>query len=78
MIMAVQILNKFLTAIQPEELFKSLFIDDLQDNYFRNEESLRLTIATLMTSKEESETAIRALQNGIAKLQAKKEKAMVR
>ena len=69
-------LKQILTAIQPEELFKSLFIDDLQDNYFRNEESLRLTIATLMTSKEESETAIRALQDGIAKLQAKKEKAI--
>ena len=69
-------LKQILTAIQPEELFKSLFIDDLQDNYFRNEESLRLTIATLITSKEESETAIRALQDGIAKLQAKKEKAI--
>ena len=69
-------LKQILTAIQPEELFKSLFIDDLQDNYFRNEESLRLTIATLMSSKEESETAIRALQDGIAKLQAKKEKAI--
>ena len=29
-------LKQILTAIQPEELFKSLFIDDLQDNYFRN------------------------------------------
>lgn len=69
-------LKQILIAIQPEELFKSLFIDDLQDNYFRNEESLRLTIATLTTSKEESETVIKTLQEGIAKLQAKKEKAI--
>lgn len=69
-------LKQILTAIQPEELFKSLFIDDLQDSYFRNEESLRLTIATLTTSKEESETVIKTLQEGIAKLQVKKEKAI--
>lgn len=69
-------LKQILTAIQPEQLFKSLFISDLQDNYFRNEESLRLKIATLKHSKEEGEEAINALQEGINKLQVKKAKAI--
>lgn len=69
-------LKQILTAIQPEQLFKSLFISDLQDNYFRNEESLRLKIATLKHSKEEGEEAINVLQEGINKLQVKKAKAI--
>ncbi|STO65058.1 Uncharacterised protein [Haemophilus parahaemolyticus] len=69
-------LKQILVAVNPEELFKSLFIDDLQDNYFRNEESLRLTISTLKTGKEESDAAVQSLQEGIQKLQVQKSKAI--
>ncbi|MBN6063955.1 dynamin family protein [Aggregatibacter actinomycetemcomitans] len=69
-------LKQILTAIQPDALFKSLFIEALQDNYFSNEESIRLIISTLKASKEEGEEAIKALKQGINKLQAQKEKAI--
>ena len=69
-------LKQILVAVNPEELFKSLFIDDLQDNYFRNEESLRLTISTLKTGKEESDAAVQSLQEGIQKLQVQKSKTI--
>lgn len=69
-------LKQILTAIQPESLFKSLFIEALRDNYFNNEESLRLIISTLKASREEGDEVIKVLQQGIKKLQAQKDKAI--
>jgi hypothetical protein len=45
-------LKNILQEIDMEELFKSIFIDDLKFNYFENEDTLNTIISTLKISKE--------------------------
>lgn len=69
-------LKVILESINPEELFKHLFIDELQDYYFKNEESLNTLISALKTSKEESNEAIKALEHTLRDIERKKQNAI--
>ena len=66
-------LKKILLDIDVEELFKSIFIDRLKDNYFYIENSLNTKISTLTYSKEDAKKVIDSIQESINKLLYKKE-----
>jgi len=66
-------LKKILLDIDVEELFKSIFIDRLKDNYFYIENSLNIKISTLTYSKEDAKKVIDSIQESINKLLYKKE-----
>jgi hypothetical protein len=66
-------LKKILLDIDVEELFKSIFIDRLKDNYFYIENSLNIKISTLTYSKEDAKKVIESIQESINKLLYKKE-----
>lgn len=69
-------LKQILTAIRPELLFKSLFIHDLKENHFKNEDSLNLKISTLKSDKSQSESAIQRLISSIEKIKEKQEQSI--
>lgn len=69
-------LKSILDSIDPEELFKYLFIDELQEYYFKNTESLNTLISALKTSKEESDEAIKALAYTLQEMERKKQNAI--
>lgn len=71
-----QNLKVILESINPEELFKNLFIDDLHDYYFKNQESLNTLISALKTSKDESNDAIRALEYTLKDIERKKQNSI--
>ncbi len=58
-------LNRVLTDINPEALFKSLFIDALKDNYYSISEIINTAISALTKSKEENEQEIITLEQGL-------------
>lgn len=65
-------LHNILKNIDPEQLFKSIFIERLKENYEAIENSIRVTISTLSNSKEESENAIATLENSLKEIEQKK------
>lgn len=69
-------LKSILDSIDPEELFKCLFIEELQEYYFKNTESLNTLISALKTSKEESDEAIKALAYTLQEMERKKQNAI--
>ncbi|NIA23672.1 MAG: hypothetical protein GWP03_05905 [Proteobacteria bacterium] len=58
-------LKQALSQIDPEELFKSLFVYDLKDSYYSINEAINTCVLSLSKSKEENEQAINALQQSI-------------
>jgi len=65
-------LQKVLHSINPDNLIKKLFLDELKNLYSEIESSLNTKITALKTSKEENEEAIKQLQNSIKSLEEKK------
>lgn len=61
-------LHKILTQIDPESLFKSLFITELKDNYYTITETINTSISALGKSKAENENAIVELKQAINEL----------
>jgi len=66
-------LKKILKNIDYEELFQSLFIEQLKGIYFDIDSTLNIKIATLRNTNEEAQKAINELQNGVKKIRAKQE-----
>lgn len=69
-------LETILNSINPEQLFYSLFIDELRDNYSNIEESINLRISTFKGTKQEAEDSIRALKESLKEIIEKKNKAI--
>ena len=65
-------LQKVLNSINPDNLIKKLFLDELKNLYLEIESSLNTKITALKTSKEENEEAIKQLKNSIESLEEKK------
>lgn len=69
-------LKNILQAIKPEELFRSLFIDELRENYNALTQSINVKISTFKGSKKEAEEAIATLQSSLNGIEAKKQAAI--
>jgi prefoldin subunit 5 len=67
-------LQKILLSIDPEELFKNLFIDDLKDNYYSITETLNTTISSLGKDKNKNQDVINELQESVQKLQRERDR----
>lgn len=55
-------LKQVLTAINPDKLFKDLFLNDLQENFYLISESINTVINALKKSKEDNEQEIITLE----------------
>lgn len=66
-------LENILTAIDVEELFKSIFIDNLKYNHMELESSLNTIIATLKISKEDIKDVVNELKQSLNNIINKKE-----
>ena len=69
-------LQNILNAIDPEKLFRAMFIDILRDNYTALIQSINLKISTFKGSKQSAQDTVIALQNAIDKLLHQKETAL--
>lgn len=69
-------LKNILQAINPEELFRSLFIDELRENYNALTQSINLKISTFKSSKQSVDNTILALKKTIDKLSEQKSTAL--
>ena len=67
-------LQKILLSIEPEQLFKNLFIDDLKDNYYSITEVLNTTISSLGKDKHKNEEIITELKESFIKIQKERDK----
>ncbi|AZI13947.1 dynamin family protein [Avibacterium paragallinarum] len=67
-------LKEILSSINPEELFKSLFLDVLKDKAISLVQTINLTIATLKETDKESKEKIKLLQESIRNLTEEREK----
>jgi len=59
--------------INPDQLFKSLFLEMLKDHFFDIQEAINTNISSLSHSKEQNETAIQQLKKALADITRKKE-----
>ena len=69
-------LKNILHAINPEELMRSLFIEDLRENYNGVTQSINVKISTFKSNKKETEDILLELQNSITGIEAKKQAAI--
>jgi len=67
-------LQKILLNIDPEELFKNLFIDDLKDNYHAITELINTTISALGKNKDKNKEVISELKESLIKLQKERDR----
>ena len=58
-------LQRVLSQIDPEQLIKNLFLENLKDNFFMIKEVINTNISALSKSKEENQGAIRQLQKAL-------------
>jgi len=66
-------LKKILLSIDPEEIFKSLFVDVLKENFFTITEMLNITISALGNDKKRNEEVIQELQDSLVKIQQERD-----
>lgn len=69
-------LKTILTAVNPDELFKLLFIDELRENYTGLIQSINVKISTFKSNRKEIEETLSALQNSLQGIEAKKQSAI--
>lgn len=69
-------LKNILTAVNPDELFKLLFIDELRENYTGLIQSINVKISTFKSNRKEIEETLSALQNSLQGIEAKKQSAI--
>lgn len=69
-------LKNILTAVNPDELFKLLFIDELRENYTGLIQSINVKISIFKSNRKEIEEALSALQNSLQGIEAKKQSAI--
>jgi len=65
-------LQRILSQIDPEQLFKNIFLEDLKDNFFSIKEAINTSISALSNNKEENNRAITQLQKALAETTQKK------
>ena len=61
-----------MSQIDPEQLFKNIFLEDLKDNFFSIKEAINTSISALSNNKEENNRAITQLQKALAETTQKK------
>ena len=66
-------LKKILNQINPEELFKSLFVDSLKDLYYSISDAMNTTISALGESKEDNKKSLDELARSIESINQKRE-----
>ncbi|MDG6896635.1 hypothetical protein A6A19_01145 [Actinobacillus delphinicola] len=69
-------LHKILLSINPDDLFKKVFLNTLQDNFFQLEENINVKISALNASREENIVAKTQLEDAIRTLQRQKEQEL--
>lgn len=69
-------LKSMLHSINPDQLFSALFSDRLKDNYVELDRTFNDKITTLKTSKEASQNAVKALQQGLDSIISQKEQSI--
>ena len=69
-------LKNILTTVNPDELFKLLFIDELRENYTGLIQSINVKISTFKSDRKEIEETLSALQNSLQGIEAKKQSAI--
>ncbi|MGM0609267.1 MAG: dynamin family protein [Candidatus Muiribacteriota bacterium] len=65
-------LNEILDGIDPEELFKDIFLIPLKENYSNIVENLNTNIAVLKKNKSENLDAVKELKKGLENLEKKR------
>ena len=65
-------LQRILSQIDPEQLFKNIFLDSLKDNFFSIKEAINTNVSALSKNKEENNRAITQLQKALAETTQKK------
>ena len=68
-----QELQKVLNSINPENIIKELFLEELKNNYLDIEGFINTKIQALTTSNDENEKIIKELQHSISSLEDKKQ-----
>ena len=67
-------LRKIVKAIDPERLFKNLFIQDLKEHFLDALDTINTKVSALRNDREKNKEIIEELKNEIDKLQASREK----
>lgn len=67
-------LQKILLSINPEQLFKNLFIDDLKDNYYTIVETINTMISSLGKDKNKNQDFINELESSLQKVQQERDR----
>ncbi|WP_294959474.1 dynamin family protein [Sulfurovum sp.] len=65
-------LQRVLSKIDPEQLIKTIFLEDLKDNYFSIKEAINTSISASGKTKEENNRAIQQLQKALDETLQKK------
>ncbi|AMW33559.1 dynamin family protein [Fervidobacterium islandicum] len=71
-ILEPQVFERVLNSVNPEELFKSVFLERLKINYFETVESLNMMISALKHSEDEIKSAIENMDESIKKIEERK------
>ena len=69
-------LKKILLSIDPEQLFKNLFIDALKDNYYTITETLNTIISSLVKDKDKNQDVILELKESLSQLQKERDRLL--
>ena len=68
----------FVNTLNPDELFRQQFHEKILDDCYDTKSALNTRIAALNTDRDKNARAIAELENGIAKIEEKKEKLIER
>ncbi len=66
-------LHKILLSINPDALFKEVFLNTLRNNFFQLEENINVKINALNASREENEETKASLEQAICQVQCQKQ-----
>jgi hypothetical protein len=67
-------LKKILLSIEPEELFKNIFLNTLKDNYYEIIEMINISVSALGKDKQKNEEVILELKEAFEKIQDKRDR----
>jgi hypothetical protein len=67
-------LKKILLSIEPEELFKNIFLNTLKDNYYEIIEMINISVSALGKDKQKNEEVILELKEAFEKIQDERDR----
>jgi len=67
-------LKKILFSIEPEELFKNIFLNTLKDNYYEIIEMINISVSALGKDKQKNEEVILELKEAFEKIQDERDR----